>query len=359
AKNLELDAKLLGEAELQPKSGDSPFQAAVKIGTYDVKSDRKPPKFTDVLDNALGGVGKTRDEKESIEASVTRIKQHGKAQIVAQTTMADAVFNEYRAAMIATSKDPETLEEQLTRLEASRNEIKDALKTVYPGAILNVADDNAPLPYALVQAIHHDKKTKNPYASSSWSATLAMPGYGVRHGVPFSQLNTTEEDLAKRMKVKPSTITIGELGNLFDSFKKEMRERRVIATGNILAAFDLLKNRGQIANFTTDTGEVKQGIIMPRAIIGHGALMSDIAKRLTTENDVVGSLKSGEKVSGDNGVIEARSLPNDYVVINIAAAKAIGGKYFLDPGVMKSLNGRDFVKRSGDGMAVRIDMDEA
>jgi len=342
AKHLDLQAKYEGGADISPKTGDSPFQAAVHVGTYDVKSARKPPKFDDVMKSAYAMLGREIVPKFApLEALQTA---GGKAN-TAMMTRADQAFNEYKSAMTAITKDPEVAAEQANRLADGREAMRDKLAVVFPGAILHTNNHETPLPDALVVGVKHEGKTINPYAASSWSAVLAMPGYGTRT-VPFSQLTTGETGEANAMHVNPSKTSATEIAKLFDSFKSELREKRVIATGNLLAAYDLLHKVGQIAHFTMDDGTVRQGLMAPRAQTSHKEVVAGAVKKLREPREIIKYLeKPGGTAESADGAITITGHPSGGFLISIAGARQIGGKYFLDPGVLEALDRDEFIKR--------------
>jgi hypothetical protein len=46
--------------------------------------------------------------------------------------------------------------------------------------------------------------------------------------------------------------------------RRKSRETRYMVTGNILAGYDQVQGTGQIVNYTTESGELKPGILMAR-----------------------------------------------------------------------------------------------
>jgi hypothetical protein len=345
AKHLDLQAKYEGGADISQKTGDSPFQDAVHVGTYDVKSDRKPPKFDDVMKSAYAMLGREIVPKY---APLEALQTAGGKTVSAMMTRADQAFAEYKSAMRAITKDPDIAAEQANRLADGREAMRAKLAVVYPGSILHLDEnDQVPLPYAIVMVVKHEGKALNPYAPSSWQATMAFPGYGMRT-VPFSQLGTRETAEPDAMQVAPASMKPDELAKMFDSFKSELREKRVIATGNLLTAFDLLRHAGQIAHFTMDDGTVRQGIILPRKQTSFKDVAGGAVKKLREPSDIIKFLEKpgGTAVSADGAITISRLYGG--FLISVVGARSIGGKYFLDPGVLEALGRDEFIKRGSE-----------
>jgi hypothetical protein len=107
----------------------------------------------------------------------------------------------------------------------------------------------------------------NPVAPSSWEITFAIPDMSRQLTMPFSQISTEGEDAVTGIKLSPAgwTDSLTNLEKQFETASKEGKEERLIATGNLLAAYDQLRGKGQIIQFTDVNGNVQPGIIMPRS----------------------------------------------------------------------------------------------
>jgi hypothetical protein len=107
----------------------------------------------------------------------------------------------------------------------------------------------------------------NPVAPSSWEITFAIPDMSRQLTMPFSQISTVGEEAATGIVMSPAgwTDSLTNLEKQFETASKEGKEERLIATGNLLAAYDQLRGKGQIIQFTDVNGNVQPGIIMPRS----------------------------------------------------------------------------------------------
>ena len=133
----------------------------------------------------------------------------------------------------------------------------------------------------------------------------------------------------------------------------DQRQRRVIATGNLLKAFTTIQRHGQIVNFRTHDGQIQPGILyrekirnLSDAVSGRSVPMTaDDAARQVRETE-------GQPLTSEDGNIAITNSGRGYVMVAIAKAKDKGGKYFLNPQVISAI-GKDFYSR---GNVMRADI---
>ena len=133
----------------------------------------------------------------------------------------------------------------------------------------------------------------------------------------------------------------------------ESRKDGYIITGNLLQALIDTKEQGlggQLVKYTTDTGEVKTGILMPEKFEPNG---------LANEKPINSVAEKFELPSNKGGITEVTSSDGDVKIeqgfdyikmtrnytIRVPKSNKKGGKYFLDKELLKMVDGGNFETR--------------
>ena len=107
--------------------------------------------------------------------------------------------------------------------------------------------------------------------------TVAVTNAQRQITIPFSKLARNVSELESgKVVVAPSGLTEKQMETAFDSAQNEVREKRWIATGNLLAAAEELKT-GKIITFDDTQGSRRMGILLNKGVD---------AKELVSELDV-------------------------------------------------------------------------
>ena len=128
--------------------------------------------------------------------------------------------------------------------------------------------------------------------------TFAIPDMSRQLHMPFSQISTdayADKEAASGIIVSPASWSnnLTNLNKMFDEASREGKEERLIATGNLLAAFDGLSGKGQIVQFADINGDVKPGILLPRAYSTE-QFLKERRVRFQTGDQVIRFLKESE-----------------------------------------------------------------
>ena len=139
----------------------------------------------------------------------------------------------------------------------------------------------------------------------------------------------------------------------------ESRKDGYIITGNLLQALIDTKEQGlggQLVKYTTDTGEVKTGILMPEKFEPKG-LANDKPINSVAEKFELPSNKGGitEITSSDGDVkieqgFDYMKMARNYT-IRVPKSNKKGGKYFLDKELLKMVDGGNFETRGNTLLA--------
>lgn len=151
------------------------------------------------------------------------------------------------------------------------------------------------------------------------------------------------------------------LNQNFDNWDRltsnESRKNGYIVTGNLMQALVDSKNQGlggQLVKYTTDTGEVKTGILMPDRFDPKG-LTTDAPINSVTEKFELSSWHGGiDEVTSSDGEVKVKRIDNNrgnFYELRVPKSKAKGGKYFMDEDLLKLVNGNNFETRGNNMLA--------
>ena len=147
----------------------------------------------------------------------------------------------------------------------------------------------------------------------------------------------------------------------FDSWDRltsnESRKDGYIVTGNLMQALVDSKDQGlggQLVKYTTDTGEVKTGILMPDRFDPKG-LTTDAPINSVAEKFELSSWHGGiDEVTSSDGEVKVKRIDNyrgNYYEIRVPKSKAKGGKYFTDKELLEMVDGHNFETRGNNMLA--------
>ena len=151
------------------------------------------------------------------------------------------------------------------------------------------------------------------------------------------------------------------LNQNFDNWDRltsnESRKNGYIVTGNLMQALVDSKDQGlggQLVKYTTDTGEVKTGILMPDRFDPKG-LTTDAPINSVTEKFELSSWHGGiDEVTSSDGEVKVKRIDNNrgnFYEFRVPKSKAKGGKYFMDEDLLKLVNGNNFETRGNNMLA--------
>lgn len=148
-----------------------------------------------------------------------------------------------------------------------------------------------------------------------------------------------------------------DLNNWDRLTSNESRKDGYIVTGNLMQALIDSKDQGlggQLVKYTTDTGEVKTGILMPDRFDPKG-LTTDAPINSVAEKFELSSWHGGiDEVTSSDGEVKVKRIDNNrgnFYELRVPKSKAKGGKYFLDNDLLKLVNGNNFETRGNNMLA--------
>ena len=148
-----------------------------------------------------------------------------------------------------------------------------------------------------------------------------------------------------------------DLNNWDRLASNESRKDGYIVTGNLMQALIDSKDQGlggQLVKYTTDTGEVKTGILMPDRFDPNG-LTNDAPINSVADKFELLSWHGGiDEVTSSDGEVKVKRIDNyrgNFYELRVPKSKAKGGKYFLDKDLLKLVNGNNFETRGNNMLA--------
>lgn len=148
-----------------------------------------------------------------------------------------------------------------------------------------------------------------------------------------------------------------DLNNWDRLASNESRKDGYIVTGNLMQALIDSKDQGlggQLVKYTTDTGEVKTGILMPDRFDPKG-LTTDAPINSVTDKFELSSWHGGiDEVTSSDGEVKVKRIDNyrgNFYELRVPKSKAKGGKYFMDNDLLKLVDGNNFETRGNNMLA--------
>lgn len=153
------------------------------------------------------------------------------------------------------------------------------------------------------------------------------------------------------------TVLNKDLDNWDRLTSNESRKDGYIITGNLIKALiDTKENElgGYLVKYTTDTGEVKTGILMSDSFDPKG-LTTDAPINSVAEKFELSSWHGGiDEVTSSDGEVKVKRIDNyrgNHYEIRVPKSKAKGGKYFTDKELLEMVDGHNFETRGNNMLA--------
>lgn len=351
AKTLPLDAKALEKVVLtEGVTGHSPFAGPSHAETMDVKRIGKPYSSAQVRELVAKRVGDMTKAPP-----LAKLASAGREQAGKEIERVIKEYAEYRdgqeAKMLKSDTEQAAREGRLTALDGVKDAWRRIAETVHVGGSYEIRMADQTL-YGIVTDIAR-KPVQMPTALGSWAVHFALADGSKQMWVPFSQIAVGSPQEGKiTVESRPrNQLTGAPIETMFDDGQTVSREKRVIMTGNLLAAFSAARG-GQVIHFESQGGEVRQGILMPRTFKLKDFIdTAPITVPAEGVSSFLGRAQQGVLTTGD-GALRVQKWGNGQYALLTAKSKSEGGKYFLDKGLRDIVG--DFVS-SGDTMRAIVD----
>ena len=350
AKALDINAETLSSTPITENKGDSLFAQPAFMELIEADRTVKPMSSEEVIEAAK----KNLDGKSPGQLSLE------------QRDALTAKMRTYTAERLALEVEKKADEVRMSAVRGQLNlqetHIDSILRTYTVGKFVTLTNELGVALTGAIIDVQNVGKTKNPAAGTDWKMTFALANGDARSiTLPFSQIGKQY-----RLEAVSSTNTFNyetqqfediPVIKQFDMGSQIRREKRWMVTGNILAGFAAVKNKGQITNFKDKEGYERQGILMPRAY-DFAKEQKDAPIEIATADNAMRFLDEiGGTITSEDGIlrITKSSYGNQYQ-FNVPSSKKEGGTYFLDRRLTDILG--DFYK-SGSTMYARGSAEDA
>jgi len=195
---------------------------------------------------------------------------------------------------------------------------------------------------------------KNPYAPSAIKLRFALAGSQRYIAVPASKFDIVTAIRA----ITYENIFSDEQRYTLDNWDEIIAEKssdktiRYIVTGNILQAFGKQELKGALISYTTSTGGLKKGILLPDGFTTKPT-RDKPAMRITVPIikalPIYQSMTVGSSLKTNDSFSLIRQYDSYKIIVPIN--KKIGGKFYLDNLILKLTNEGTFNKSGSDMVA--------
>lgn len=147
------------------------------------------------------------------------------------------------------------------------------------------------------------------------------------------------------------------LDNWDSKVPNQTRQKRYIITGNLLQALVDTekgeKTRGNLISYSTIDGETRQGILM-----GENFKLTDLRNSIPLSSRLE-QIREGKAITSENGDVTISKVVFGWqhrgdFELSVPKSKQRGGIYFTDPGLLRLVDGNNFVTK-GNNMVGYID----
>src|SRR5574343_471100 len=236
-----------------------------------------------------------------------------------------------------------------TRTGVMRDKITQVLQSMPPGTSVSAVTPTGAVFYGIVIGIERKGKPKNPAVNSAWQVKIEVADAMRVLTLPLTRFEVGSPEVAARTgRVAIEPADYAEVRDAFERQSGMSRENRVILEGNLLAAYSQFSS-GQIVYFRLNSGELKQGILMPRSFDLATALAKQ-AKIIRSSQEAANFLadeSSKKYLIAQGGDVKIQFYPRhknfpNHFIMTVPASKAQGGRWFLNDRIRAITD--DFVK---------------
>lgn len=311
AKALDLQAKTTSSEVFTEKAeGDSAFSAPSYIETVETKVGKAPLTGEKAVEMSVAGKAGAKQILQSYLAS------------------ADAAANDLadkKAKRAIKPWDAEKRSEFLSNQRSQRNIIASAISLV--GRFGNVKRNDGNAGIGVIEEIKLDET--NPLTPSKQIVVIRVNDSRETLRVPVTQINEafTPAPNESAKEWNDSTDVGGE---------------SAIATGNLMAAMKALGGAGKVITYTTDSGDDKMGILLPKSFLTKRAAIK-ARTQIKTAEQMIEILSEGLQVTNSDGAIKW-TKSGTHVSLSVPASRAKGGDIWRNPVMNRISIGSEFIQ---------------
>lgn len=312
---VDLKAETLEAKELTPaKQGDSGFDASSTLEKIKADIGLKPLPATEVIAMMEKLGAEAYDLRQGWQAKADAWKANELARLKEKVlSWDDAKAASYEA-----------------RWREQEEEINAAIGLIGDG--LHLKTDKGLDGYGAITSVHFDDE--HPLTPSKQIFTVHVNTTKKTIRVPASQLPTI------------ARLAVGDFHDVYEASAERSNQRYMI-TGNLLAAYLAIRDSAptaKIVQYTTDKGDLRQGILMPGKF-SPGSL--EKKRVVDSPKHMLELLLAGRSLTNAGGEVTLVKAPSGGFVMRVPASRTQGGAYWRDSQLARLMDGGEFVERGG------------
>ena len=316
--------------------------------------------FQAKADEAVGklreaGEARIAKAREKAVAAATKARGRGENNFTDAEiqSLADTVANEER------EKEERKQDKRHSEIMSVKFRIQTLLNRLRAGSIYVVPQDlkqGTPEMFSQTFGTFVGFKFNKSYTLGSSTAIFAtLDGRRkVELALSDSAINTIISATEMAYRYSPKEINAITMENWDSNVPTQTRQKRYIITGNLLQALVDTekgeKTRGNLISYSTIDGETRQGILM-----GENFKLTDLRNSATLSSRLA-QIREGKAVVSENGDVQISKEIYDWrhrgeYELRVPKSKQRGGIYTMHPGLLKLVEGQNFITKGNNMVA--------
>lgn len=320
--------------------------------------------FQEKADEAIGklreaGEARIAKAREKAVAAATKARGRGENNFTDAEiqSLADTVANEER------EKEERKQDKRRSEIMGVKSRIQTLLNRLRAGSIYVVPQDlkqETPEMFSQTFGTFVGFKFNKSYTLGSSTAIFAtLDGRRkVELALSDSAISTIISATEMAYRYSPKEINAITMENWDSNVPTQTRQKRYIITGNLLQALVDTekgeKTRGNLISYSTIDGETRQGILM-----GENFKLTDLRNSASLSSRLA-QIREGKAVVSENGDVQISKEIYDWrhrgeYELRVPKSKQRGGIYTMHPGLLKLVEGHNFITKGNNMVAYVTD----
>lgn len=316
--------------------------------------------FQEKADEAVGklreaGEARIAKAREKAVAVATKARGRGENNFTDAEiqSLADTVANEER------EKEERKQDKRRSEIMGVKFRIQTLLNRLRAGSIYVVPQDlkqGTPEMFSQTFGTFVGFKFNKSYTLGSSTAIFATLDGRRKVELALSDpaINTIISATEMAYRYSPKEINAITMENWDSNVPTQTRQKRYIITGNLLQALVDTekgeKTRGNLISYSTIDGETRQGILM-----GENFKLTDLRNSASLSSRLA-QIREGKAVVSENGDVQISKEIYDWrhrgeYELRVPKSKQRGGIYTMHPGLLKLVEGHNFITKGNNMVA--------
>jgi hypothetical protein len=338
AKTLPLEAKTTSRFKIADGNdeSDNPFEHSAYVDEVDAKKVGQSMSSKEIKKRLKASGGKQGDMSDPDNRKSWTKESY---ETLRKSTI------EYLDSQLEGVVDPDTRNARRQSMSTYFDKVTGAMRQLAPGTTITYDTMDGGID-GIVLGFSRTGKAKNPSAPSAWTVEVALADSTRVVKIPVSQIAVADPAL------RPSYSDFDGVLKQFDDARTTSREKRYIATGNVIAAAGKLEGvRAQPTFFTDNKGNIQRGLLLPKNFdVQQWAKNKPIV--MSKSSHSMEAVEAGITLTSPDHVVSVMKS-NGILVVRVPISKRTGGAYFLNKPLQEAAN-NEFVSRGGIKMELYV-----